>query len=237
MTAITQPFVVQRLTADLVRGAWGTFRVVKRNGYDPEVVKDYLNRIAEHLAERDRHETGLKEDASRATAALKRWQSDHVNENMFASDADVDAARAEATNILVRAQNQANADIARGEAHARALVADARSRVAEMYEQAEQFTQAAQAAAPIPDPAAVDDLAETIGDKTRELAAEREQHERKVAEFVGYLDEVQDQIRAAREHLPVPATEVPTLPAPSLPDAPVLEFPDRSAEEPPDGAA
>lgn len=126
------------LSAEKVRSTTFSRPPFGRRGYHEDEVRMFLTRIADDIAAADAEKAALRAEVSR----LVHYYRDH------GQDASEERAiSVEAVNLISRAQQTADSQVAQAEEYARQLVAHARSRYQELLSHAqEQAQQAAEEA-------------------------------------------------------------------------------------------
>jgi DivIVA domain-containing protein len=188
---------VQRLTPDRVRSTRFTRTPLGRRGLAEDEVTAFMQRVADDIAARDAAEASLRAKVNHYKNTLVQWQREHsearVDEVSAAPPSGANAT-VEAVNILSRAQQEADAYVAQTQEYCRRLAADAQDHAQQVLDDA---TARADAAAE----QAVLDLRARAGD---DHSVELEDLERRLTwarTFLASLENVETQLRTAREAL------------------------------------
>ncbi|MEV7806189.1 DivIVA domain-containing protein [Microbispora sp. NPDC088329] len=175
----------QPLTPDRVRKQEFTRTSLGRRGYSEDEVRAFLYRVAEDMAASDKEKADLRAYIDR----MKQWYKEHgLNPEQGAAPQSLNV---DAINILSRAQQTADAQIAEAEDYARRIVGQARQQYEELLMEAQR--QAEEAAN------------QAVG-AYREAghglqSAEAEELERRIAYLRTFADVTQVQLRAVLEGL------------------------------------
>ena len=186
----------QPLTPDRVRKQEFSRTSLGRRGYSEDEVRTFLYRIADDMAASDKEKADLRAYIDR----MKQWYKEHgVNpeQAVAAQNPSVDAI-----NILSRAQQTADAQIAEAEDYARRIVGQARQQYEELLTEAQR--QAEEAANQ-----AVGAYRES-GHGTP--SAEAEELERRIAYLRTFADVTAVQLRAVLEGLAQEVNKLGHLP-------------------------
>lgn len=121
----------RRLTPDRVRNKDFSRTKLGHRGYSEEEVRAFLYRVADDIATGDMEKADLRAEVER----LKNWYKERGTDvdNSGAKKLSVDAV-----NLLSRAQQTADAQIAEAEDYARRLVGQARQQYEQMLNEAQQ---------------------------------------------------------------------------------------------------
>jgi DivIVA domain-containing protein len=182
-----------RLTPERVRSVEFTRTPLGRRGWNEDEVQQFLQRVAEDIAARDAAEASLRAEVGFYKNRLRQWQ----NEQRGGQSEDPPGPAqpsVEAINILSQAQQEADAYVAQAQDYCRRLTADAQEHAQVILGDAQ--VQAEQAAEE-----AVRDYRARAGDQ---YTAEFEDLERRLAwarTFLSSLENVETQLRTAREAL------------------------------------
>ncbi|GAA3839892.1 hypothetical protein GCM10022226_72770 [Sphaerisporangium flaviroseum] len=187
------------LTPDRIRNQAFPRTKIGHRGYSSEEVHAFLHRVAEDVAAGDKEKADLRAEIDR----LKHWYADH------GVDVDDSGTRREArlsvdaVNILSRAQQTADAQIAEAEDYARRLVAQARHQYEEILQEAQQRAEeAARQAVTV----------YRSGDGVQ--TAEAEELERRIAYLRTFTEVTQVQLRAVLEGLSHQVDKLGSVPEP-----------------------
>ncbi|WP_188190560.1 DivIVA domain-containing protein [Nonomuraea sp. SYSU D8015] len=188
----------QRLTPERVRNKEFSRTKFGHRGYSEDEVRAFLYRMADDMAAGDMEKADLRAEVER----LRNWYKNHGAE---VTTSGVTQARlnVDAVNLLSRAQQTADAQIAQAEDYARRLVAQARQQYEQILQEAQQQAEEASS------------RAVTVYRSSGAVqSAEAEELERRIAYLRTFAEVTQVQLRAVLEGL---ANEVNKLG--SLPDA------------------
>ncbi|MEV0614304.1 DivIVA domain-containing protein [Nonomuraea sp. NPDC050404] len=175
----------QRLTPDRVRNKDFSRTALGRRGYSEDEVRTFLFRMADDMAAGDMEKADLRAEVER----LKNWYKDRGTD-VDAPGGNQARLNVAAVNLLSRAQQTADAQIAEAEGYARRLVNDAR-------QQYEQILQEAQQQAEEAGNRAVNVYRSSGGAQS----AEAEELERRIAYLRTFAEVTQVQLRAVLEGL------------------------------------
>ncbi|KAA9377121.1 DivIVA domain-containing protein [Microbispora amethystogenes] len=174
----------QPLTPDRVRKHEFTRTPLGRRGYSEDEVRAFLYRVADDMAAGDKEKADLRAYIDR----MKQWYKEHGLNPEQATGSQTPSV--DAINILSRAQQTADAQIAEAEDYARRIVGQARQQYEEMLTEAQrQAEEAANQAVG----------AYRAGDGVQ--SAEAEELERRIAYLRTFADVTQVQLRAVLEGL------------------------------------
>jgi len=187
----------QPLTPDLVRNKTFSRTKLGQRGYSADEVRSFLYRVAEDMAASDMEKANLRAEIDR----LKNWYKEHGHDVPHPGVAQHGGLNIDAINLLSRAQQTADAQIAEAEDYARRLVAQAR-------QQYEQILQEAQARAEEAATQAVDVYRSTGNAQS----AEAEELERRIAYLRTFAEVTQVQLRAVLEGLTNEVNKLGNLP-------------------------
>ncbi|MEU6710093.1 DivIVA domain-containing protein [Nonomuraea sp. NPDC046802] len=175
----------QPLPPERVRNKEFSRTKLGQRGYNAEEVRAFLYRLADDVAAGDMEKADLRAEVDR----LKNWYKDHGTD--VASPAAQQARLSvDAVNLLSRAQQTADAQIAEAEDYARRLVAQARH-------QYEQILQEAQVRAE----EAASQAVNVYRSSGEVQSAEAEELERRIAYLRTFAEVTQVQLRAVLEGL------------------------------------
>lgn len=209
MTAINGPDVkptLPRLTPERVRKMQFTRTQIGRRGLAEDEVNLFLDRVAEDIAARDAEDASMRAMVLHYQNTLADWRAEYRDPHGRTGTGVVPSV--EAVNILSRAQQEADSYVAQTQAYCRRLAVDAR-------DHAQQILAEAQAQAEEAANRAVQGYRARSGDA---YTPEFEELERRLAwarTFLSSLENVEAQLRTAREAL---SYEFDRLGAASSPD-------------------
>ncbi|MEO3873763.1 DivIVA domain-containing protein [Nonomuraea sp. B12E4] len=186
----------QRLTPDRVRNKDFSRTALGRRGYSEEEVRAFLYRIADDMANGDSEKADLRAEVERLRNWYKERGTDVTSPGAQRSRLNVDAV-----NLLSRAQQTADAQIAEAEDYARRLVAQARQQYEQMLVEAQQ--QAEEAAS---------QAVKTYRSSGEVQSAEAEELERRIAYLRTFAEVTQVQLRAVLEGLTHEVNKLGTVP-------------------------
>ncbi|SEG63771.1 cell division initiation protein [Nonomuraea solani] len=186
----------QRLTPDRVRNKDFSRTKLGHRGYSEDEVRNFLYRMADDMAAGDTEKADLRAEIDR----LKNWYKDH------GTDVANPAARGtrlnvDAVNLLSRAQQTADAQIAEAEDYARRLVAQARGQYEQVLQEAQQRAEDAASQA-----------VHVYRSSGGAQSAEAEELERRIAYLRTFAEVTQVQLRAVLEGLANEVNKLGTLP-------------------------
>ncbi|OPG14535.1 DivIVA domain-containing protein [Microbispora sp. GKU 823] len=174
----------QPLTPDRVRKQEFTRTSLGRRGYSEDEVRSFLYRVAEDMAASDKEKADLRAYIDR----MKQWYKEH---GMNPEQAAPQTLNVDAINILSRAQQTADAQIAEAEDYARRIVSQARRQYEELLMEAQRQAEEAANQAVGAYRASGNGL----------QSAEAEELERRIAYLRTFADVTQVQLRAVLEGL------------------------------------
>ncbi|XVQ84515.1 DivIVA domain-containing protein [Microbispora siamensis] len=174
----------QPLTPDRVRKQEFTRTSLGRRGYSEDEVRSFLYRVAEDMAASDKEKADLRAYIDR----MKQWYKEH---GMNPEQAAPQTLHVDAINILSRAQQTADAQIAEAEDYARRIVSQARQQYEELLMEAQRQAEEAANQAVGAYRASGNGL----------QSAEAEELERRIAYLRTFADVTQVQLRAVLEGL------------------------------------
>ncbi|MEV5740468.1 DivIVA domain-containing protein [Microbispora rosea] len=175
----------QPLTPDRVRKQEFTRTSLGRRGYSEDEVRSFLYRVAEDMATSDKEKADLRAYIDR----MKQWYKEHgMNPEQAAASQTLSV---DAINILSRAQQTADAQIAEAEDYARRIVSQARRQYEELLMEAQRQAEEAANQAVGAYRASGNGL----------QSAEAEELERRIAYLRTFADVTQVQLRAVLEGL------------------------------------
>jgi len=195
MTAINDPDVkptLPRLTPERVRKMQFTRTQIGRRGLAEDEVCLFLERVAEDIAARDAEDASMRAMVLHYQNPLADWRAEYRDPHGRTGTGVV--PNVEAVNILSRAQQEADSYVAQTQAYCRRLAVDAR-------DHAQQILAEAQAQAEEAANRAVQGYRARSGDA---YTPEFEELERRLAwarTFLSSLENVEAQLRTAREAL------------------------------------
>ncbi|MEV0165829.1 DivIVA domain-containing protein [Nonomuraea fuscirosea] len=191
----------RRLTPDRVRNKDFSRTKLGHRGYSEEEVRAFLYRVADDIATGDMEKADLRAEVER----LKNWYKERGTDvdNSGAKKLSVDAV-----NLLSRAQQTADAQIAEAEDYARRLVGQARQQYEQMLNEAQQQAEEA-------GNQAVDVYRSSGGQQS----ADAEELERRIAYLRTFAEVTQVQLRAVLEGLTNEVNKLGKLPDTGRPAA------------------
>jgi DivIVA domain-containing protein len=175
----TTPLTPERVrTVEFARAPFG------RRGYNEEEVHRFLSRLAEDISSSDAEKARLR-------AEIERLRNYYRNAGIDVDDRSARPAPSpQAIAAMTRAQQSADAQIARAEEYARQLTSEARKRYEEVVQYAQR--QAAQAA---------EQAAHAYRERGHGTNDEQEQLTRRIAWLRTFADVTQIQLRSTLEAL------------------------------------
>ena len=208
------------------------FTQLRKGGYDPEEVDNYLERINDavaKLADKLRAATEQSEAAQAQLAEARRGQS--------AAEAEVERLQAsggappvpadeELAKVLVLAQRAADQAIDEANATATKTVADARAKSVNLLAEAEQERERLMVKAHKKADAAAEERARALKEQVDALAAARADLEADVEALRAHLDGERDRLRERVDSVRAALDDPPGLrlePTPELHDTPIPE--------------
>jgi DivIVA domain-containing protein len=208
------------------------FTQLRKGGYDPEEVDNYLERINDavaKLADKLRAATEQSEAAQAQLAEARRGQS--------AAEAEVERLQAsggappvpadeELAKVLVLAQRAADQAIDEANATATKTVADARAKSVNLLAEAEQERERLMVKAHKKADAAAEERARELKEQVDALAAARADLEADVEALRAHLDGERDRLRERVDSMRAALDDPPGLrltPTPELHDTPIPE--------------
>jgi cell division initiation protein len=185
------PLTPERLrTVEFGRAPFG------RRGYNEEEVHRFLSRVAEDVTNSDAEKARLRAEIDRLRNYFRKVGVD-VDDRSTRPAPSVDAIA-----VMSRAQQAADAQIARAEEYARQLVAEARKRYeAALVDAQRQATQAAEQAAV------------ALRERTHDTSDEQEYLARRVAWLRTFAEVTQIQLKSTLEALAREVDKLGELPA------------------------
>lgn len=194
---------VQAYTPDKVRNAEFSRAPLTRRGYHEDEVRIYLHRVAEVVAASDAEKSRLRGEIQR----LRDYFREH---GVGAESSSVPAqqqqeAHVEAINVMSRAQQSADTQVAQAEEYARRIVSEARGQHEQILQQAQrEATEAAEKAR----------LSQQAAGHTD--AGEREQLERHLAYLRTFAEVTQVQLKSVLEGLSREVDKLETMPSSAM---------------------
>ncbi|GAA4518740.1 DivIVA domain-containing protein [Nonomuraea ferruginea] len=185
----------QPLTPDRVRKQEFSRTPLGRRGYSEDEVRSFLYRVAEDMAAGDKEKADLRAYIDR----LKQWYKDHGISVEHA--APQQALSVDAINILSRAQQTADVQIAEAEDYARRILGEARQQYEVILTEAQR--QAEEAA---------DQAVGAYRSRGGEHGAEAEELERQIAYLRTFADVTRVQLRAVLAGLAQEVDKLGTIP-------------------------
>ncbi|MEV5891746.1 DivIVA domain-containing protein [Nonomuraea fuscirosea] len=191
----------RRLTPDRVRNKDFSRTKLGHRGYSEEEVRAFLYRVADDIATGDMEKADLRAEVER----LKNWYKERGTDvdNSGAKKLSVDAV-----NLLSRAQQTADAQIAEAEDYARRLVGQARQQYEQLLHEAQQ--QAEEAG---------NQAVNVYRSSGGQQSAEAEELERRIAYLRTFAEVTQVQLRAVLEGLTNEVNKLGKLPDTGRPAA------------------
>ncbi|MFC5825052.1 DivIVA domain-containing protein [Nonomuraea insulae] len=185
----------QRLTPDRVRNKEFSRTKLGHRGISEDEVRTFLYRLADDIAAGDMEKADLRAEIDR----LKNWYKDHGTDTGGAQQARLNVA---AVNLLSRAQQTADAQIAEAEDYARRLVGQARQQYEQILHEAQQQAEAA-----------ANRAVNVYRSSGAVQSAEAEELERRIAYLRTFAEVTQVQLRAVLEGLTNEVGKLGNLPA------------------------
>lgn len=184
----------QPLTPERVRNKDFSRTKLGHRGFSVDEVRSFLYRVADDMAASDMEKADLRAEIDR----LKNWYKDHGTDTGAAQQARLNVA---AVNLLSRAQQTADAQIAEAEDYARRLVGQARQQYEQILQDAQQQAEEAgnQAVSVYRSSGAVQ-------------SADAEELERRIAYLRTFAEVTQVQLRAVLEGLTNEVNKLGSLP-------------------------
>ncbi|MEV0382034.1 DivIVA domain-containing protein [Nonomuraea sp. NPDC050643] len=186
----------QRLTPDRIRNKDFSRTKLGHRGFSEDEVRTFLYRLAEDMAAGDMEKADLRAEVER----LKNWYKDHGTD-VASPGAQRARLNVDAVNLLSRAQQTADAQIAEAEDYARRLVAQARQQYEQLLQEAQQ--QAEEAAS---------QAVSVYRSSGQVHSAEAEELERRIAYLRTFAEVTQVQLRAVLEGLTNEVNKLGSLP-------------------------
>ncbi|WP_275888274.1 DivIVA domain-containing protein [Nonomuraea lactucae] len=187
----------QPLTPDRVRSRDFSRTKLGHRGYNEEEVRAFLYRLADDIAAGDMEKADLRAEVDR----LRNWYKDHGTDIAGPGAPQPARLNVDAVNLLSRAQQTADAQIAKAEDYARRLVGQAR-------QQYEQILQEAQLRAE----EAASQAVNVYRSSGEVQSAEAEELERRIAYLRTFAEVTQVQLRAVLEGLTNEVAKLGSLP-------------------------
>lgn len=194
---------VQAYTPDKVRNAEFSRAPLTRRGYHEDEVRIYLHRVAEVVAASDAEKSRLRGEIQR----LRDYFREHGvgAESSSAPAQQQQEAHVEAINVMSRAQQSADTQVAQAEEYARRIVSEARGQHEQILQQAQrEATEAAERARLSQQAAGHSD------------AGEREQLERHLAYLRTFAEVTQVQLKSVLEGLSREVDKLETMPSSAM---------------------
>ncbi|MFC7645872.1 DivIVA domain-containing protein [Streptosporangium lutulentum] len=185
------------LTPDQVRKKQFSRAKLARRGYSEEEVESFLYRVADEMAGGDKEKADLRAEIDR----LKNW---YKNQGADVADPGMGQPRVsiDAVNILSRAQQTADAQIAEAEDYARRLVGQARQQYELTLQEAQQRAEEAAVEA-----------VDAYRSSGVVQSAEAEELESRIAYLRTFAEVTQVQLRAVLEGLANEVNKLGSLPS------------------------
>ncbi|MBF8191747.1 DivIVA domain-containing protein [Nonomuraea sp. K274] len=187
----------RRLTPDRVRTKDFSRTKLGHRGYTEDEVRTFLYRIADDMAAGDMEKADLRAEVDR----LRNWYKDHGTDVVNPGAAQRTRLNVDAVNLLSRAQQTADAQIAEAEDYARRLVGQARQQYEQILQEAQQQAEEAATQAV--------DVYRSSGEVQ---SAEAEELERRIAYLRTFAEVTQVQLRAVLEGLANEVNKLGSLP-------------------------
>jgi DivIVA domain-containing protein len=205
---------VQRLVPERVRATRFSRTPIGRRGLNEEEVVQFLQRVADDIAERDAAEAALRAKVAHYKNTLIQWQREQLEvrpeEGQLASPPTAPVPTVAAVNLLSQAQQQADAYVAQTQEYCRRLAADAHDHAQEILSEARAEAEtAAQSAVQASGPQNGSAGADELEGLEHRLAWART--------FLGTLESVEAQLRTARDALSYEFDKLRQSPAGSAP--------------------
>ncbi|WP_281284015.1 DivIVA domain-containing protein [Nonomuraea deserti] len=187
----------QRLTPERVRNKAFSRTKLGHRGYSEDEVRTFLYRMADDMAAGDMEKADLRAEVER----LKNWYKDRGTD-VTAPNANQQARLSvDAVNLLSRAQQTADAQIAEAEDYARRLVAQARQQYEQVLQEAQQRAEEA-----------ANQAVNVYRSSGGHQSAEAEELERRIAYLRTFAEVTQVQLRAVLEGLTNEVNKLGNLP-------------------------
>ncbi|MEU7856839.1 DivIVA domain-containing protein [Nonomuraea sp. NPDC049141] len=187
----------QPLTPDRVRNKDFSRAKLGSRGYNVDEVRNFLYRMAEDITASDMEKAELRAEVDR----LKNWYKDHGTDTTNPGGAQQARLNVDAVNLLSRAQQTADAQIAEAEDYARRLVGQARQQYEQLLQEAQQRAEEAAS------------QAVNVYRSSGEVhSVEAEELERRIAYLRTFAEVTQVQLRAVLEGLANEVNKLGTLP-------------------------
>lgn len=185
----------QRLTPDRVRNKAFSRTKLGHRGFSEDEVRAFLYRIAEDMANGDMEKADLRAEVER----LKNWYKDRGTD--VGATGQPPRLNVDAVNLLSRAQQTADAQIAEAEDYARRLVRQARQQYEDMLQEAQQQAEAA-----------ANQAVSVYRSSDGYQSVEAEELERRIAYLRTFAEVTQVQLRAVLEGLTHEVNKLGNLP-------------------------
>ncbi|MEU8354694.1 DivIVA domain-containing protein [Nonomuraea sp. NPDC048882] len=191
----------RRLTPDRVRNKDFSRTKLGHRGYSEDEVRAFLYRVADDIATGDMEKADLRAEVER----LKNWYKERGTDvdNSGAKKLNVDAV-----NLLSRAQQTADAQIAEAEDYARRLVGQARHQYEQILHEAQQRAEEAG-----------NQAVNVYRSSGAQQSADAEELERRIAYLRTFAEVTQVQLRAVLEGLTNEVNKLGKLPDTGRPAA------------------
>lgn len=184
------------LTPDQVRKKQFSRAKLARRGYSEEEVEAFLYRVADEMAGGDKEKADLRAEIDRLKNWFKNQGADVADPGMAQPRISIDAV-----NILSRAQQTADAQIAEAEDYARRLVGQARQQYELTLQEAQQRAEEA-----------ADEAVDAYRSSGAVHSAEAEELESRIAYLRTFAEVTQVQLRAVLEGLANEVNKLGSLP-------------------------
>lgn len=192
---------VQAFTPDKVRNAEFSRAPLTRRGYHEDEVRIYLHRVADVVAASDAEKSRLRGEIQRMRDYFREHGVGAEPSSGLASQQQ-QATHVEAINVMSRAQQSADTQVAQAEEYARRIVSEARGQYEQILQQAQrEATEAAERARLSQQAAGHSD------------AGEREQLERHLAYLRTFAEVTQVQLKSVLEGLSREVDKLETMPS------------------------
>ncbi|TDE58219.1 DivIVA domain-containing protein [Nonomuraea mesophila] len=186
----------RRFTPERVRNQTFSRTKLGHRGYSEDEVRSFLYRLADDLAAGDMEKADLRAEVER----LKNWYKDRGTDVTAPSNQQARLS-VDAVNLLSRAQQTADAQIAEAEDYARRLVGQARQQYEQVLQEAQQRAEEA-----------ANQAVDVYRSSGAHQSAEAEELERRIAYLRTFAEVTQVQLRAVLEGLTNEVNKLGNLP-------------------------
>ncbi|MBT2231077.1 DivIVA domain-containing protein [Nonomuraea sp. NEAU-A123] len=187
----------QPLTPDRVRNKDFSRAKLGSRGFNVDEVRNFLYRMAEDMTASDMEKAELRAEVDR----LKNWYKDHGTDTTNPGATQQARLNVDAVNLLSRAQQTADAQIAEAEDYARRLVGQARQQYEQILQESQQRAEEAAS------------QAVNVYRSSGEVhSVEAEELERRIAYLRTFAEVTQVQLRAVLEGLANEVNKLGALP-------------------------